>query len=125
MTYADNTGRDFLNGSQRGKYGCIVSFKSADGSRLTLHRTGPIRAAIKQACAIALARDDTYRVVAVSTPTTIHRDLQGTRRNDYAGVNEGPERRFNLPEFTSIPAELLHDDLRVLRGTSRVNGRRS
>lgn len=94
------------NGDARAEYGCVVSFENADGATFSVHRQGPPLRGLKEACAIALARDEGYRVVCFSTPQTIFTDLQ---ERDYAG----PQR---LPEHIALGriglAALLHPRLR-------------
>ncbi len=65
------------NGDERAEYGCTVTFENEHGRTWTIHRQGPPQAGLKQACAIALARDDTFRVICISTPESIYGDLQG------------------------------------------------
>lgn len=68
-----------LSGEQRAKYGCILTFENEAGQVFVLHRTGPIKYGIREACAIALAHDETFRVVSFSTPQSIYTDLTGGR----------------------------------------------
>lgn len=62
-------------GRDRDAWGCIVSFENSDGKTLSLHRTG--RDALARCCDAALALDETFRVISVSTPETIYTDLVG------------------------------------------------
>ncbi len=84
-------GNTKFSGRDRQAYGCLLSFEADDGSTLTLHRTGPRRTAIRTAVAIALAQDESYRVVAFSTPETIYTDLTGGRVDGKRGPVALPE----------------------------------
>jgi hypothetical protein len=66
-------------GAERAEYGCIVTFERDDGLRLTIHRQGPPMKGLRQACAIALAQDESYRIISYSTPQTIMTDLNGRK----------------------------------------------
>ena len=74
---------ELLSGSaERAEYGCTVTFENDAGKRLVVVREGPPLIGLRQACAITLARDETFRIICYSTPGTIYRDLQGGRAQD-------------------------------------------
>lgn len=81
-------GTHILSGPDTARYGCIVSFEASDGKRLTLHQTGPTLKALRWCCMTALAQDETFKVVAYSTPATIFSDLAGRAS---AGKQSAPE----------------------------------
>ncbi len=66
-----------MSGEERADFGAIVSFQNDRGQRLTLHREGGVIASVHAMCAMAIARDDSYRVLAISTPASIMGDLDG------------------------------------------------
>jgi hypothetical protein len=66
-----------MSGQERAEAGAIISFENESGQRLTLHRVGPIIQAVQEACALAMIHDESYRVVAVSSPSSIYADLAG------------------------------------------------
>lgn len=69
-------------GDTRRNMGVIVTFENEHGHKRTVHRTGHVIEAMRELCDEALAIDPTYRVVCVSNPETIWRDLQGRRIPD-------------------------------------------
>ena len=70
--------RQLLGGDERDIFGATVTFANEQGDRLTIARTTTrTYDAVRQACAIALRYDETYRVLCISTPETIHADLCG------------------------------------------------
>ncbi len=97
------------------KYGLIVTFENPAGQTLTLHREGPPKEALRQAIAIALAKDETYRVASVSSPETIYRDLQGSRGTD------STKGLLNFPELSKVPFAMLHP--RLQRGDGKPHRR--
>lgn len=103
-------GNTKFSGRDRAAYGCLISFEADDGSTLTLHRTGPRAKAIRTAVAIALAQDETYRVVSYSTPETIFTDLTGGRVDGEHGPVALPEI-FALG-LAKLPIELCHPRIR-------------
>lgn len=113
-----------LNARNRAEAGCIVSFESAAGQRLTLHvsNTRPTDG-LSLALEEALAIDPSMRVVCYSTPETIATDLAGGRRafaTDF--VKEG---RPQIPELAMLTLvgrpDMLHPRLRR-RETPRDRG---
>lgn len=106
-----------MNGEEKQKAGCIVSFENEVGQTFTIHRVGPIKQGVRDACRIARTLDPSFRVVAVSTPSSIFTDLQGARLPQgqmRAGAHRW--RRNPTPESTLCGAigerEMLHPRLR-------------
>lgn len=94
-----------MSGREQATYGCIVSFENENGKRLVIHRGGRVGDGVKQAIAIALAHDESFRVVSISTPNTVYTDVVGR------GVAVGG--RPQLPENKLVPAAMLHRSLRA------------
>lgn len=61
-------------------YGVIVTCVHDDGPPAwTFHVPGGSGDALRSACAMIDARGPGWRIVSISSPTSVHRDLQGTR----------------------------------------------
>lgn len=107
----EDDGRPFpLSGEETAHYGAIVCFRNTAGQALSLHRRGPVKAAVAEACDAAIAADPTFRVTAVSTPTSIFADLQGARLSrGNARLQYGGRPQF--PERVLVPAAMLHESL--------------
>lgn len=76
-----------ISGPEQAKYGATVTFRNADGKTLTLQRTGgAIMAVIRALCDAALALDPTFRVICISTPSTIFGDLVGRDMREEDGA---------------------------------------
>lgn len=84
------TTRTILGGRERNLYGAIVTFENGAGERLSIHREGTAVQAVRSACAIALAMDETARVICISTPETIYTSLTKDRNRR----GNGPEARI-------------------------------
>lgn len=88
--------------AQRFATGVIATMIAADGTTHTLHFTGEGSDAVR-ACA-AYCDAHAYRVVTLSSPLTIYRDLQGWRRNDTptnrrrVASTEKVDDKLQLPE---------------------------
>lgn len=68
------------SGQERQRDGAIVSLREQDTGRLdTVHVTGKTRDALEQLCDMIDQRDGDWKIVAISTPASIFRDLQGVR----------------------------------------------
>jgi hypothetical protein len=65
------------------KDGCTVSFINDDGEQLTLTHQGPPRESLEVLCDLALSVDESFKVLAYSTPDSILMDLNGSRRHGY------------------------------------------
>lgn len=69
-----------MRGQDRAVFGCIVTAKNlGTGVERSFHREGPMREALAAICDILDGLDGDWRVVCISTPTSIYRDLQGSR----------------------------------------------
>lgn len=90
-----------MNGKNRELYGCLTTWEREDGYALTIHRTGPLKAALRTAAAIALGEDESYRLVAYSTPATIYSDLTGARADALQ-----PPRGFKATYSKPMPKQL-------------------
>lgn len=92
------------------EYGCTVTFENEAGETLTLSRRGAPDGVFRDLCAVALAADPTFLVVAVSSPQTILSDLNGIR------AKVGTRGEKTMPE-TAVAARcgllpLVHPRLR-------------
>jgi hypothetical protein len=68
------------NGEQRALYGAVVCFENAHGATYSIHRPcAGVDTAVKEACEMALKLDGTFRVVCISTPSSVYSDLKGRR----------------------------------------------
>ncbi len=95
-----------LNGMEAARFGSIVTFENAAGERLVLHETGAVKPSIQVCIDHALTLDETFKVVCVSTPTYVYRDLQGDRlMQRYAHPH--------FPELSTVPRERMHSSLLV------------
>ncbi len=104
------------SGQQKAVYGVIVSFENADRKTLVLHRVGVTTKALRHACDDALRLDPTFRVVSVSTPTSIYTDMQGARmQGKQKSAHVGTNDHTNTPESQMLGraglAEMLHPRL--------------
>jgi hypothetical protein len=105
------------NGDVRKKYGSLTTWENAEGKTITLHRTGQMVAALRDAAATVELRDPTFRLVSYCTPETIHSDLLGLR-SDFVkpeGSNHwshGKSQAAPLPEQVALGrigrGDLLH-----------------
>lgn len=104
-----------MGSPERALYGCIVTFENENGDTLTMHRTGGPEKGLREACAIALSKDETYRVVSYSTPTTVYGDLRGRAVN----VEQAPPsvEAVMLSRLGLLP--LLHPRL-TQTGTGKI-----
>lgn len=70
-----------LNPSERAVFGCSVSVREqASGRTRSLHRVGPVGEALLELVGEIDALDGEWRVIAISNPITIMRDLYGRER---------------------------------------------
>jgi hypothetical protein len=109
-----SNGSDFLrNARERAEYGCVTSWRNADGKTLTLVRTGPPRVGIDEMCDVAIGLDPSFRLTAYSTPETVYDDVS-SNRGRYRGKN-GEWRDKTLPEISALAAigrrDLAHRSL--------------
>lgn len=102
-----------MAGWEAALYGATVTFENPEGRRVTLVRYGKVTEAVRACCDDAIRADPGYRVVAVSTPTSIFADL---RQRDHAQADGGVQR----PEASILRkagrGSLLHP---LLAGQSR------
>lgn len=70
-----------LPGPEAAEYGATVTFENEVGETFTLHAVGTVRKVVHELYGLAQRRDATFRIVCVSTPTSIYTDLQGARKN--------------------------------------------
>ena len=69
-----------LSPKERDLYGVIVSVRHQQtGQMRSLHEPGRAREALARACERVTAMGDEWRIVSISTPPSIYRDLQGIR----------------------------------------------
>ena len=99
-----------MSGDQRSEYGVTITFQADNGDKLSLHGRCPVLQMVRALCAIALAKDESYRVVSCSTPASIFTDLQGSRRPADVKGTQG-----NLPEQRLLAgaglSPLLHESV--------------
>ena len=82
-----------INGVDRIRFGYIVTAREQDSdARWVLHRAGP--GALVEICEVLDASEGNWRILTISTPETIYRDLQGTRLTVWRDVIENPEQRM-------------------------------
>lgn len=82
-----------LGGWQRSAFGCIVTAHEQETGRTdTLHEKGLPLSALRSICDRLDLREGSWRIVSVSTPETIFRDLQGTRRHEGRDLLQLPEQ---------------------------------
>ena len=67
----------------------VTAREQATDERIVLHRTGSD--ALRQVCDVLDEREGDWRVLTISTPTTIYRDLQGTRYRAWGDSTQCPE----------------------------------
>ena len=83
-------GRAPINGEDRARFGGLVSIREIHtDERRTLHAQG--KGYIRRIAEQMDALPGTWRVVALCTPETIFRDLQGTRKDEW-------QMRVHYPE---------------------------
>lgn len=78
--------------AERSETGIIVTARDRDAAAyLVLHRTGPRRAALRAVCAVLDSLEGDWRVLTISSPESVYRDLQGTRARPDADITPYPE----------------------------------
>ena len=87
--------RNSFGGYSRAKDGCIVTFRMPDGSTQVRHFSD--QGYVQQA--ISWADEHGAKIVCISSPETILRDLQGTREHlePHSGKKHPPDSIF-MPE---------------------------
>lgn len=81
-----------ISGREQAEHGAVISFRNTAGESLVLTRQGPITQVARELCDAAVAIDETFRVVCISTPSTIYGDLYGRQMMGNTGA-ERPEGR--------------------------------
>lgn len=119
------------SGWTRAAAGCTCSFEGAHGRRLTLTDRGPIVEILPGMLDEALALDETYRLIAYSTPETIYADVVGLRA---PFVSHGQSQSHTSPEVNVLArvgrSEMIHPSLaartdeRALRQQRENRGKR-
>lgn len=111
-----------VNSRGRSEDGCILTFENEDGKTLTIHRKGPTTQGVREACAIALRYDESFRVVSYCTPQTVFADLDGARATEPDGAYGRPQES-PFPEAMMLGRAgllpLLHPRLRRSSGGKR------
>lgn len=111
--------RRYLGGYMRPKFGFITSWESETGEVMNVHRTGPLRQALRDLITDVLALDPTYRLISYSTPDTILTDMLGRRRK----LSNG--RPVPLPEAIALGSvdrlDLLHPRFDSRRAPRRID----
>lgn len=76
-------------------YGVIVTVQNQETGRLhSLHESGGAIDAVGRACDRIDEMGDAWKIVSVSSPRSVFRDLQGTRaKQEYKGSGSGPKKR--------------------------------
>lgn len=106
---------------ERAIYGATITARSLDtGDTLTIARTGRTAVqAVREICELLDAQAGRYRVVSISTPVSIRRDIYANRvalTGDHSGAVDMPEKTF-LARVGRV--EMLHPSL------DRASGRGS
>jgi len=82
-----------MSGTALEEYGVIVTAREQmTDERIVLHRPGA--GALKLICEGLDGLDGDWRVLTISTPRTIYRDLQGTRARELVDETQMPELRM-------------------------------
>jgi hypothetical protein len=103
-----------ISPDQRNVVGVIVTAREQEtDERIVLHKSGTTTEALLAVADDLDAREGVWRILTISTPTTVYRDLQGTRlqvRHDHL---ERPEHwwlarinRRDLMDPSIFPADL-------------------
>jgi len=106
-----------LGSTERKQVGVIVTVRELEtGTRLVLHEPGNPTQALAEVCDRLDALPGEWRVICLSTPATIHRDLQGTRLREGDDLLELPERpalarvgRLDLLDASLLPMETARE----------------
>ena len=99
-----------LSTLERSEYGCIATCE-AGSLREVLHRPGTAPEALAAICDELDGWLGDWRILSVSTPLTVMRDLEGTRANI-----DQPSQHWNRPEASLLGRigrlDRLHPSLR-------------
>ena len=108
-----------ISGAEASRYGAIVTLENADGRVLVLHRERmPVRACIRECFDAATKLDPSFRIVSVSNPSTIYRDLMGARGTLGDKGADRLSQSVHLPERPMCGGAMLHMLHPRLRGTT-------
>lgn len=99
----ENADRPFpIGGGEAARYGVIVTLQNDSGERLTVHECGDtVRKCIRACYETATAKDPSFLILSVSTPTSVFTDI--TQKRPHGGFS---------PESASGLGEMLHPSLR-------------
>jgi hypothetical protein len=110
---------------ERAVYGATITARSTQGDTLTLARTNRTAVeAVREICELLDALDDDYRVVSVSTPVTVERDLYASRvalKGNQVGVVHTPEKGL-LAQAGRL--DMLHPSLFVSTANNKQGHQR-
>lgn len=102
----DGRVRQLLNSEDRARYGSLTTWENAAGETFVIHRTGKLKEAIREAAAIALALDPSFRLVSYSTPDTIYTDLKGGRA-DFIHPASGFKATYGKANPVALPEQII------------------
>lgn len=120
MSHGDSS--RLMSGQEKAQYGCVTTWENAEGQLLSVHRTGPPLAVLREIAADVQAVDASFRLVSYSTPETLMRDLDGNRRTVRGRNNQLLLAEQNLLSRIGL-AHLTHPRLRS-RDNSEARHRR-
>jgi hypothetical protein len=110
--------------SERSVYGATVTARASSGETITLARVGMTAVqALREIATVLDALDDDFRIVSISTPNSIERDLFASRialGGDNVGTLEPSPEKVALAKIGR--SELLHSSLGWM---TKRNGRPS
>jgi hypothetical protein len=88
------------SGSERQRDGILVTLREQTSGHLkTVHETGPTREALERVCDYTESLEGDWKIVSVSTPGSIFRDLQG-RRGQHEDARHEKNGGFSDPRTT-------------------------
>lgn len=90
--------KTIYGGHDAALFGCTATFENSEGKTLTIHRDGPTLTGLRNACLTAFALDQTFKIVAYSTPQTIFGDLDGARGDLQPSNGKAARQRKPHPE---------------------------
>ena len=96
-----------MAGRERATYGAIFSLRHADtGATDTMHLAGPILECARRLASVIDDTGEPWKVVCVSTPSSIYRDLQGSRNLMATGYHPTTGNEMSAPlDFDPIRGE--------------------
>lgn len=79
-----------MSGQDRRAYGVVATLREQNtDQRIVVHRKGP--APVEQVAELCDHLEGDWRVLCISNPETVYRDLQGTRARQWADSIDFPE----------------------------------